>query len=68
MHALLRTAGDRMFDTRAWRGLAVVGDDGIEPRWAAIDLPPQAIPPKPSKFKLCLILLVSAEGLEPSTP
>jgi hypothetical protein len=28
----------------------------------------QAILPKPLKFKLCLISLVSAEGLELSTP
>src|SRR6267378_900552 len=28
----------------------------------------QALWPKPRKCKLCLILLVSAEGLEPSTP
>ncbi len=27
----LRPAGDQMFDTRAWRGPAVVGGDGIEP-------------------------------------
>jgi hypothetical protein len=30
MHVLQRPAGDQMFDTRAWRGLAVVGGDGIE--------------------------------------
>jgi len=29
MHELLRPAGDQMFDTRAWRGPAVVGGDGI---------------------------------------
>ena len=31
MHVVLRPAGDQMFDTRAWRGPAVVGGDGIEP-------------------------------------
>jgi hypothetical protein len=31
MHVALRPAGDQMFDTRAWRGPAVVGGDGIEP-------------------------------------
>ncbi len=31
MRELLRPAGDQMFDTRAWRGPAVVGGDGIEP-------------------------------------
>jgi hypothetical protein len=31
MHTLLRSAGDQMYDTRAWRGPAVVGGDGIEP-------------------------------------
>src|SRR5450755_3448966 len=31
MPELLRPAGDQMFDTRAWRGRAVVGGDGIEP-------------------------------------
>ena len=31
MPELLRPAGDQMFDTRAWRGPAVVGGDGIEP-------------------------------------
>jgi hypothetical protein len=30
MPELLRPAGDQMFDTRAWRGRAVVGGDGIE--------------------------------------
>jgi hypothetical protein len=30
MHALLRAAGDQLFDARAWRGLAVVVDDWIE--------------------------------------
>ena len=30
MHGLLRTACDQLFDTRAWRGVAVVGDDGME--------------------------------------
>jgi hypothetical protein len=31
MPELLRVASDHMFDTRAWRGPAVVGGDGIEP-------------------------------------
>jgi hypothetical protein len=31
MPELLRPAGDQMFDTREWRGPAVVGGDGIEP-------------------------------------
>jgi hypothetical protein len=31
MHVVLRPAGEQMFDTRAWRGRAVVGGDGIEP-------------------------------------
>src|SRR3977135_1958796 len=33
MHALLRPAGDQMYDTRAWRGPAVVGGDGIDRRY-----------------------------------
>jgi hypothetical protein len=33
MHALLRPAGDQMHDTRAWRGPAVVGGDGIDRRY-----------------------------------
>ena len=33
MHALLRPAGDQMYDTRTWRGPAVVGGDGIDRRY-----------------------------------
>jgi hypothetical protein len=41
------------------------GDDG---NWFVDTAPTQALLPDLRKFKLCLILLVSAEGLEPSTP